>query len=142
SDIGDFFAKKLKQPYRNWWSWAIDSLVYSTSSSPSPEELNGLENLAKLASQRCPSFPEPLPDYRTELEAALWWRLGEAHRRQDDSKALEWYEKTLKRLNNEAELRKDTVQTYRDVAAKLFAETKHAERIPLLNRAIELTSDY
>src|SRR6266702_554184 len=71
--VGEFFQSEVKQPYRNWWRWTADSLIYSTSSNPSSEELNGLEELAKLASQRCPTFQQLVPDYRTELEAALWW---------------------------------------------------------------------
>src|SRR2546421_488408 len=105
--VGEFFQSEVKQPYRNWWRWAANSLIYATSNNPSPEVLNGLEELAKLASQRCPTFPQPLPDYRMELEAALWWRLGEAYRGKEDEKALEWYEKALSRLSQLVELRED-----------------------------------
>jgi len=104
--------------------------------------LNGLEELAKLASQRCPSFPQPIPDYRPELEAALWWRLGEAFRSQDDTKALEWYEKALTRLSQLAELREKAASAASDAAYKRFEEKKYAECIDLLNRAIELKSNY
>ena len=141
-DIGEFFATKIKQPYRNWWNWAIDSLVYSTSNNPSTEELSGLENLAKLASQRCPIFPQFLPNYRTELEAALWWRLGEAYRRQDDIKALEWYDKALTRLSQQTQLREDAAEAAYDISYKLHEEKKYTECIGFLSRAIELNPDY
>src|SRR6266536_3077293 len=122
--------------------WAANSLIYTTSNNPSPEVLNGLEELAKLASQRCPSFPQPIPDYRPELEAALWWRLGEAFRSQDDTKALEWYEKALTRLSQLAELREKAASAASDAAYKRYEEKKYAECIDLLNRAIELKSNY
>ena len=142
SEVGEFFATDLKQPYRSWWSWATDSLIYTTSSDASFKELNGLEKLAKLASQRCPTFAQPLPDYRTELEAALWWRLGEAYRGQDDIKALEWYEKALIRLSEQLELREDAAEAAFYIADKLDEEKRYAECIVFLNRAIELKPDY
>ena len=141
-EVGAFFQSEVKQPYRNWWRWAANSLIYTTSNNPSPEELNGLEELAKLANQRCPTLPQPIPDYRPELEAALWWRLGEAFRSQDDTKALEWYEKALTRLSQLAELREEAASAASDVAYKRYEEKKYAECIDLLNRAIELKSNY
>ncbi len=105
TEIGEFFEKAMKQPYRNWWKWADQSLKYATSLNSSHEVLLGLEELAKLASQRCPTFPQPLPDCRKKLEAALWWRLGEAYAGKDANKMLEWCEKALERLGQEVELR-------------------------------------
>jgi tetratricopeptide (TPR) repeat protein len=142
ADVGEFFKEDIKQPYRNWWKWADQSLIYNQSRNPSDEELAGLVELAKLASQRCPTFPQPLPDCRKELEAALWWRLGEAYEGKDDNKTLEWYEKALERLGQETELREAAAETYSNVADKLYEEKKHAEGIPFLDRAIELKPDY
>src|SRR5712692_4073237 len=50
--IGSFFLGELKQPYRNWWQWAIDSLVPGNSRNPSAEALHGLEELVRLTDQR------------------------------------------------------------------------------------------
>jgi len=138
ANIGEFFEKTMKQPYRNWWRWADQSLTYDQSRNPSDEELTGLVELTRFASQRCPTFPQPLPDYRTELEAALWWRLGEAYQGQDDNKALEWYEKALTRLSQQTELREDAAEAALYMAVKLSEEKKHAECIDFLNRALEL----
>ena len=140
--VGEFFQSEVKQPYRNWWKWTANSLIYTSNSYPSPEELNGLEELAKLASQRCPTFPQPIADYRLELEAALWWRLAEAYRNQDDFKALKWYEKALTRLNQSTELKEGTAEAAFDAAYKLYDEKKYAECIDLLNRTVELKPDY
>jgi hypothetical protein len=96
--VGQFFATDLGSPYRSQWQWATASLVYTTSQDPSDEELTGLIELAKLAREHCPTFPPPLPDTRKELEAALWWRLGEAYLDKDDTQALAWYEQALERI--------------------------------------------
>jgi tetratricopeptide (TPR) repeat protein len=117
-------------------------LVYTTSQDPSDEELTGLIELAKLASQRCPSLPPPLPDYRQELEAALWWRLGEAHLYKDDRQALEWYEKALERIQTQRALQEAAAEAAWNVAYRLYKEKKHAECLPFLNRAIDLNPEY
>ena len=140
--IGEFFEENIRQPYRNWWQWAVQSLIYSTSSNPSHEELTGLDELTKLASQRCPTFPQPLPNYCKELEAALWWRLGEAYDGEDDNQALEWYEKALTILGQEVELREAAAKLYWHIAYKLSLEQRWDERVILLNKAITLKADY
>jgi tetratricopeptide (TPR) repeat protein len=142
ADVGEFFEKDIKQPYHNWWMWADQSLIYEHSRNPSDEEQTGLVELAKLASQRCPTFPQPLPDCRKELEAVLWWRLGEAYESKDDNKALEWYEKALERLGQETELREVAAKICWNVANKLYEENKYTEGISLLDRVIELKTDY
>ncbi len=142
AETGNFFAAIIRQPYHDWWKWAAESLIYIHSRNPSPEELGGLKELAKLASQRCPTFPLSLPDYRKELEAALWWRLGEAHQDGDDTKASEWYEKALTRLEQEADLKEDTAKTYNNIANKLFDSKKYLESIVFLDRALKLKTDY
>jgi tetratricopeptide (TPR) repeat protein len=142
AEIGEFFEENMGSPYRDWWRWADQSLIYTHSRYPSNEELAGLEQLAKLAHQRCPIFPPPVPDCQKELEAALSWKLGEAYQGRDDNRALEWYEKALDRLEHEDELRRDSAQTYWNVAYEFYKQNKHVERMPLLNRAIELAPDY
>ena len=107
-----------------------------------PEGLAGLEKLAELVRQRCPTFPLSLPDYRTELEAALWWRSGKAYQGKDNNKALEWHEKALVRLGHEGELREATAEVCYSISNKLYKDKKHTESIPFLDRAIELKPDY
>jgi tetratricopeptide (TPR) repeat protein len=140
--VGQFFATDIRSPYRTQWEWAAQSLIYNHSRDPSAEELTGLTELAKLVRERCPSFPRPLPDFRQELEAALWWRLGEAYIGKDDSQALAWYEQALERLKTQRALQEAAAGAAWNVANKLYEEKKHAECIPFLNRAIELHSDY
>ncbi|MGH2480512.1 MAG: hypothetical protein ACRDHW_12730, partial [Ktedonobacteraceae bacterium] len=76
--LGEFFAKRIPAPYRDWWSWASASLVATTSHRPSARTLAELHKLLQLAERRSPTFPAFFPDDRKELEAALWWRLVEA----------------------------------------------------------------
>ncbi|HZR44263.1 MAG TPA: tetratricopeptide repeat protein, partial [Ktedonobacteraceae bacterium] len=142
AEVGTFFARNIGMPYRNWLRWAVLSLRFLNNRKCSDEVLVGLEKLADLVeSRRCSSFPLSLPNCKDELEAALWWRLGEAYLDRDGSKALGWYEKCLERLNNEAILKEDTARAYGEVAEKLSDEKKYAECITLLNRAIELKPD-
>jgi len=140
--VGQFFATDLRSPYRSQWRWAIQSLIYNHSQGPSAEELTGLTELAKLASQRCPSFPPPLPDTRKELEAALRWRLGEAFLDKDDRQALHWYEQALTRLETQQKLKEAAAKAAWNAAHTMYEEKKYAECIPFLNRAIELNPEY
>lgn len=45
------------------------------------------------------------PSWGAELEAALWWRLGEAYRSRDLRYAVFWYKKARQRLPDEMALR-------------------------------------
>lgn len=141
---GNFFEQNLGLPYRKWWRWVAQSLLRPSSENPSNEALTGLEELTKLASQRHMPFPSSIltEDYHSELEAALWWRLGEAYQNKDNYKALEWYGKALTRLGHETGLKESTARTYYAIADKLYDEKKYAEYIPFLNRAVELKPDY
>ncbi len=148
-EMGAFFEATIRSPYHSWWIWSAQSLVNTTSRNPSSEALAGLEELRKLTSQRSLSFPRlplvsyDLPDYRSEIEAALWWRLGEAYRGRDDIKALEWYEKALTRLGTQSKLRDAAAEAALSVSYAFAEERKHVEQeIPYLNRAIELKPDY
>lgn len=142
NEIGNFFAETITTPYRNWWAWASDSLVATTSLYLSPQELYKLEELEKLLRQQRLIFIGPFSAYRNELEAAIWWRLGDAYAGKDDNKALEWYEKALTRLNEESDLREAASRTYRSIAYQLYKEKKSAASLPFLNKAIELKPDY
>ena len=140
--IGKLFEQQIRQSYRDWWMWATHSLVYTTSRNAPPEALTGLGALAGLASERCPSFPPSLPDYRKELEAALWWRLGESYRGRDVNQALVWYERALTRLDKETELREAAAEACYKLGSRLYQEKKYTESLRVLNRAVELKPDY
>ncbi len=142
ADIGNFFKQTLKRPYSEWWGWAYESLPYISSKYPSEEELAGLKNLEMLTHQRCPAFPKPVSDYTQELEAALWWRIGEAYVDKDNVTALQWYEKALERLGQEVGLKEDVAETYYAVGLKLYEEKKYKESLTALDRAIELKPNY
>jgi tetratricopeptide (TPR) repeat protein len=143
SEVGAFFAETLvRSPYHQWWQWANQSLIYVTSQYPSEQELNGLRELIDLSRQRCPVFPQPLPPYRVELEAALWWRMGEAYRGRNDHTALEWYEKVLVQLKNEHDLQQALAETCYDLGKKLYDEKKYRDVLLYLNRAIEVEIDF
>jgi len=142
ADIGQFFEQQMRHPYRDWWTWVTQSLVYTTSRNPSPEGLTGLEELVKLADEHCPTFPQWLPDYRKELEAALWWRLGESYRGRDENMALVWFERALARLDKEIELREAAAEACYEAGGGLGQERKYPESIHFLNRSIELKPDY
>ncbi len=99
--LGQFFVKEMKHPYLSWWRWADKCLILPSNFDPIDEELVSLEQLTELASQHCLTFPSPIPDCRKELEAALWWRLGEAYEVINAYQALKWYEMALAHLGNE-----------------------------------------
>ncbi len=67
--IGKFFEAVIPQPYRKHWVWAAQSLISRTSRDPSHEEFHGLEELVRLASEKCPRFPPMLLsiDYQKSL---------------------------------------------------------------------------
>jgi tetratricopeptide (TPR) repeat protein len=101
------------------------------------EKSHQIENLARIIHQQNIGFPVPLTNFRDEVEALLWWRLGEV----DEQKAVEWYEKALTLLGSESALRKAATRAYWNMARKLRGEKKVVEGLPLLNRAIDLTPD-
>ena len=143
--IGKFFEDAIIQPFRKYWEWATHGFIYNTSYNPTPKELTGLEELEKLTNEHCPSFSPSLfkgKTYQKQVQAALWWRLGEAYRGTNNGKALEWYEKALSQLEQNAELYKETVRTAIGVTSKLYEQKKYVECISLLGRSIELVSDY
>ncbi len=141
ADIGTFFEKHIRHDARNRWTWARQSLTFTTSRSRFSEEFTELEALVKLAHEPCPSFPKPLPDYRQELEAALWWRLAESN--SDYDEALYWYEQALTRLDKETELREATAGIYHQLGQFYGWLDNYAESLTFLSRAIELKApDY
>jgi tetratricopeptide (TPR) repeat protein len=141
AEVGEFFQESIGLPYREWWQWADESLIFLHSRSPSPEELNGLEKLEALIPQRRIDFPQFVQGSQQELEAALWWRLGEAYSDKDNTKSLAWYEKALTKLGDEEKLRADIANVCIGVVRKLNEEKKHRECLPLLDRAVELKQD-
>jgi tetratricopeptide (TPR) repeat protein len=142
AEVGSFFATAIPAPYHQWWNWATQSLLSSTNRHSSEQELAGLQKLAELGGQRGLSFPAFLPESRKELEAALWWRLGEACEDRDKTRAFAWYEKALTRLHGLTDLYEAAAEAAWDIAYHLYGVKKYAECLPLLERAIELKPDY
>jgi len=125
--VGMFFEPVMSQPYRKHWEAAADSLRYSTSRNPLPDELTGLKDLVKLTSDNGIAFESPLPDAREELEAALWYRLGEAYRGRQEDEALDWYNKALSQLSQETGMSEQEVKVLLDVDIE---DGKHEEAPP------------
>jgi tetratricopeptide (TPR) repeat protein len=142
--IGKFFEAVIPQPSRKHWAWAAQSLIFRTSRDPSREEFHGLEELVRLASERCPRFSTSLltVDYQKELEAALWWRLGEAYQGKNDNETLKWHEKALTRLGQNSEFSEATARVAWRIASKLLDEKKYFESKTTSDRAIELCPDF
>src|SRR5581483_4415612 len=140
-EVAAFFERYLSSQPFNWWQCA-GSLVYTMNSSVSEEELASLQALAKLVPQRSLTFPCLAHNYSQELEAALWWRLGEAYADVEDAKALQWYEKALTRLGQATELKEEAATTAFKAAYQLNTKKKYDEAIFHLNRAIELNPLY
>lgn len=140
AELGAFFAKRIPAPYCDWWQWASQGLTASTGRDSSTQALSGLQHLAQLAEERGIAFPIFVPESRNELEAALWWRLGEAYvgNNAEKAKALEWYEKALTRLSDNSNLRKAAADVAYNRAYELYEARKYAESLPILDRAIEL----
>jgi tetratricopeptide (TPR) repeat protein len=138
--VGAFFAFSLPARNKNRWNWASESLVYLHNRNPLLKVLHDLEELIKLMDQQF-KLP-PYLNYPEELEAALWVRLGEAYQFSDENRALEWYEKAFTRLRQEDELKESLAKTCYEYGKKLHGEKRYVESMRLLNRAIELISDY
>jgi tetratricopeptide (TPR) repeat protein len=132
--LGSFFESQMKAPYCEWWHWAATGLVYQKDLPPSNKVLVSLKALLELLPKQHLAFPAPLPDSREELEAALWWLLGDAFLGTDNTQAVFWYEQALSRLGKYPAL----------LAAAAYAyiisthELPGTEGFPLLERAIEL----
>ncbi len=141
--IGKFFEAVIPQPYHKHWVWAAQSLINRTSRDTSREELQGLEELVRLASEKCPRFSPLLlsMDYQKELEAALWWRFGETYLGKNDNDTLKWYEKALTRLGQHSKFGEATAQVAWRIASKLLEEKKYFESKTTSDRAIELSPD-
>jgi hypothetical protein len=130
--IGTFFEPLMSQPYRKQWEWATQSLRYTTSLNPLPEELLGLQDLVKLASEGGIRFAPPLPDAQGELEAAIWCRLGEAYRGRQEEKALFWYKKAVTQLTQETKLSEEETKVLLDITD---VEEKKDEQVFVLDEA-------
>ncbi len=141
--IGTFFETTISSPYVNWWELTKRSLTHRITSSTTEKSLVDLEEMARLAGQYPITFPPLLPNFREELEALLWWKLGQAYYYAGghDFKTLEWCEKALTRLNHVPELRVMTAQACVNVNYQLAKQGKFADCIPYLQRAIELQPD-
>src|SRR5205823_5970243 len=63
----------------------------------------------------------------------------EAYQYVEDQKALEWYDRAITRLGQEAELKEAAARIYENMGYdKLYKEKQYAESIQLLDKAIEL----
>lgn len=108
--IGEFFKDHMQQPYLNWWKWATPSLQYPTNYGATDMMLKGLEELGELIQQRIFVFSPRFEEWHDELEAALWWRLGEAYQGREDNMALQWFERALHRLKRHSDLSDNAAQ--------------------------------
>jgi len=142
ANIGDFFEQVMVKPYSDWWNWAVESLTYTSNRFSTLEERTGLEELARVASRRGIAFPSLLPESRQELEAALWWRMGEAYQEVDDDKSLKYYEQALKHLGGQVDLQETVTEAYVNVANKAYEEEKYQDSLSLLNKAITLLPEH
>jgi WD40 repeat protein/predicted negative regulator of RcsB-dependent stress response len=109
--LGNFFRGTIiENSHQRWWEWAEQSLGYRSSRNPLPEEVLALKEMVKLASLIPVAFAAPIPAYKEELEAAIWWRLAEAYQGKSIDDAIYYYKKALERLPEEKELQ----QAYKD----------------------------
>ncbi|MBA2681925.1 MAG: tetratricopeptide repeat protein [Ktedonobacteraceae bacterium] len=77
-----------------------------------------------------------------ELQAALWWRLGESHESTDDRKALTCYETALSSLPQEQDLKVAIAETCCRLARKSWTEKKYTECLNFANKALTFQPDY
>ena len=139
ADVGGFFASCLHSPYKSWWEWVDDSLG-NTIFVPLLEVQNSLKGLLKLLEQKRLNAPLPFGQ-QIELETALCWRLGKAHKDSDERQALAWYEKALQHLPQD-DLKEAAAEACCNLAYKLINEKKYAEIINLSTKAITLKHSY
>lgn len=104
AQIGTFFQGVLWQPYRKYWEWVAQCLIYKSSRKPLRDEFSALKDIARYAQRQKIAFPALLPDFSDELEGAIWWRLAEAYREKNTHEALVWYKKAANRLPDNQEL--------------------------------------
>ena len=138
--IGKFFEKEIPQPYHKRWKWAAYCMLRRTNFNASREELTSLQELKKMLQQHCPRFSSKLlsSDYQKELEAALYWRLGEAYERINEKEALECYEIALIEIHDEDILREEAAHVAFSQGIKLSHEKKDKDSIFFYSRGIEL----
>ncbi|WP_201394051.1 tetratricopeptide repeat protein [Ktedonobacter sp. SOSP1-52] len=133
NQIGRFFESSLPTSAKNRWQWASRNLFYQYS--------GGLNELYWYYSQT----PEKLPallNYPQELMAALCCVLGEANRWYNTAKAIEWYERALAFLPQEADVKEAVSETYYELGSKRFSDKRFGECIGFLSRTIDLTSNH
>ena len=141
--ISEFFVPLLRSPYDQRWQWINDGFDLDMYSFLSDKKTTALQELVKRAATHCPAFAAPLPEgYGPELEAALWWQLGEAYRYDDDLKALEWYQKALTRLGGEEELKEAAASTAFNIGTEFYNRKEYSESLPYYSLAIELNPNY
>ena len=104
--VGNFFEAIISKPALTHWRWADQCLIFGDSLNPLRDEFTSLRELVKLAGNQEISFAPPLPGYQAELEAALWWRMGEAYHTKDIKETVLLYRKARHRLPQEADLKK------------------------------------
>lgn len=142
SALGAFFMASAPEQYRNWWNLGVHCLRNSNSRDPSSESTAQLEKLVQLVRDQSAFFCEPLAVWRSELEAALWWRLGEAYRDRDEVTALGWYQQALSRLGTEGTLRDDLARLYAWLANQLYETGQYRESIAYLDEALIVKYNY
>ncbi len=135
-----FFERIMPPQYFNWWRLSTRSLLFSQKQAENGQRKD-LEQLAELIEQRAIVCSSPLSTYLEELQAIVWWKLGQTYRTEDEQRAISWYQKALQRLHGYSDMQQDILDMYRMIAYKLFLTGRHAESITILDDALKLASE-
>ncbi|HEY4035146.1 MAG TPA: tetratricopeptide repeat protein [Ktedonobacteraceae bacterium] len=142
-NMGEYFEHHMKGSYGEWWRSVAQGWVCDWTGKTWTNDIReGLEKLGNRIKQGGLVFPPSLSQNQQELEAALWWWLGEAYRNYDEQKALLWYREACLGLSNQSELRTMIAESYWKIAYKQYEQKAYAACIRLLDEAITLKTDY
>src|SRR5258708_1475873 len=141
--MGEYFARYMKGSYGVWWKSVRQAWMCDWAGEIWTGEVReGLEELGNRIKQDGLVFPQYLSQNQKELEAVLWWWLGEAYRNYDERKALLWYGEARLGLSNQSELRTMIAESYWKIAYKQYEQKAYAACIRPLDEAITLKTDY
>jgi len=142
SKLGEFFVSHMKSPYNNIWKWGKQSLQYPVSDRVTDIMLESLKELENVMHRGKLDSTSPLAVYHNELEAILWWRLGEAYLDREEHTALYWFQRAIPHLQQHSKLGEDVSRVYALLANAYYDKQEYIESVHLLDETLKIKYDY